>query len=76
MLRKIATATKTAGDRIALAIGMEMSRQQFNVRLPELTVKQIEELKDLLPAESLSHVVIIAIDRLYQELVSIQGNKG
>lgn len=44
-----------------------MARTQFNVRVPDLTVQQVAELQELLPAESQAHVIILAIERLWQE---------
>lgn len=52
-----------------------MARKQFNIRLPEITMKQIMELVDMLPAESQSHVVMIAVSRLHQELKAAKAKE-
>lgn len=43
-----------------------MPRTQLNVRVPETTLAQIEELRRL-GYESQSHTIIVAIDRLYTQ---------
>lgn len=43
-----------------------MPRTQLNVRVPETTLAQIEELQRL-GYESQSHTIIVAIDRLYTQ---------
>lgn len=42
-----------------------MARTQFNVRLPDTTLEQIGKLSERY--ESQSHVIMVAVDRLYRE---------
>jgi len=39
-------------------------RKQLNVRLPEHTINQIQDLADSMD-ESQAHVIILAVDRLF-----------
>lgn len=52
-----------------------MARTQLNVRVPETTLSQIEELQRL-GYESQSHTIIIAIDRLYAQEKNMNSYKG
>jgi len=44
-----------------------VARRQWNGRLPAMTMRQIKTLVTLLGVDSQSAVVMVAVDRLYQE---------
>lgn len=53
-----------------------MPRKQFNVRLPKLTLKQIEELIATGQYESQAHVIMTAVERLHQQQCEDSRPKG